>query len=74
MHREWMRWRGGASDGPSAEGEGPVSAWEQLTSVQADAVRATAAATGSDRDELPRELQPLLHIPRESQTDIGEPS
>ena len=46
-----------------------ASAWEHLTRVQCDAVRATAAATGSDPEELARELQPLLHIPRSAESD-----
>ena len=69
-----MMWRGRAFDGPPPEGEGRESVWKELTRVQADAVRATAAATGSDPDELARELQPLLHIPRQSQPDPAEPS
>jgi hypothetical protein len=69
-----MKFRGRASDEPSAEGEGAGSAWESLTRVQADAVRATAAATGSDPDELARDLQALLHIPRTSDAEPEEPS
>jgi hypothetical protein len=37
-----------------------MSVWEELTSVQADAVRATAEATRCDTDELAAELEPLL--------------
>ena len=40
-----------------------MSAWEHLTGVQADAVRATAAATGRDPEDVVRELGPLLHKP-----------
>lgn len=69
-----MKFRGRASDEPPAKDEGPVGVWDSLTRVQADAVRATAAATGRDPDELARELQSLLCSPRESRTDPGEPS
>ena len=48
---------------PAGRGEGPDSAWEHLTHVQADAVRATAALTIRHPDQLADELIPLLYIP-----------
>ena len=58
-----------APDQRPAGGEEPRNAWGELTRVQADAVRATAAATGSDPDRLARDLVPLLRIPPGSGKD-----
>jgi hypothetical protein len=70
-----MTSRGPASHQPAAGGDGPDGgAWEHLTRVQGDAVRATAAATIRNPDQLAEELVALLYIPPESETDPGEPS
>ncbi len=69
-----MRSRGPAPDPPTGNSDGPESAWEHLTRVQGDAVRATAAATIRNPDQLAEEMVALLYIPPESETDPGEPS